>query len=61
MFYLRATRDRLLDPAALELVAYLRPGLVVESIDAPHMLLQRAPAAALAVLSEWLLRDKELA
>ncbi|HEX2675160.1 MAG TPA: alpha/beta fold hydrolase [Polyangiales bacterium] len=61
MFYLRGMRDRLLDPAALALVEYLRPGLVVESLDGPHLLLQRNPEAAVAVLSEWLLHDRQLA
>ena len=61
MFYLQATRDRLLPASALARLEYLRPGLVVERIDAPHLLLQRAPDAALAQLSHWLLGDKQRA
>ncbi len=61
MFYLQATRDRLLPASALARLEYLRPGLVVERIDAPHLLLQRAPDAALAQLSRWLLDDKQRA
>jgi pimeloyl-ACP methyl ester carboxylesterase len=61
MFYLQATRDRLLQASALARLEYLRPGLVVERLDAPHMLLQRAPAAALAQLERWLLGDKQRA
>jgi pimeloyl-ACP methyl ester carboxylesterase len=61
MFYLQATRDRLLPASALARLEYLRPGLVVERIDAPHLLLQRAPDAALVQLSHWLLGDKQRA
>jgi pimeloyl-[acyl-carrier protein] methyl ester esterase len=58
MFYLQAARDRLLGPHALQLLAYLRPGLVIETIDAPHLLLQHAPHAALEQLRRWLIDDK---
>jgi pimeloyl-ACP methyl ester carboxylesterase len=61
MFYLQATRDRLLPASALTQLEYLRPGLVVERIDAPHLLLQRAPDAAVEQLSRWLLGDKQRA
>jgi hypothetical protein len=61
MFYLQATRDRLLPASALARLEYLRPGLVVERTNAPHLLLQRAPDAALAQLSRWLLGDKQRA
>lgn len=58
MFYLRSRADRLLPERALSLLEYLRPGLVVEHIDAPHLLLQARPEAALACLRGWLLEDK---
>jgi pimeloyl-[acyl-carrier protein] methyl ester esterase len=58
MFYLRSTGDRLLGDGALALLEYLRPGLCVESIAAPHLLLQRAPEAAFAALERLLLDDR---
>jgi pimeloyl-[acyl-carrier protein] methyl ester esterase len=61
MFYLRSTADRLLGGAPLALLEYLRPGLCVESIAAPHLLLQRAPEAALAALTRLLLDDRQRA
>jgi len=61
MFYLRSTEDRLLGGGALALLEYLRPGLCVESIAAPHLLLQRAPEAALATLARLLLDDRQRA
>ena len=61
LFYLRSTGDRLLSGAALALLEYLRPGLCVESIAAPHLLLQCAPEAAAAALARWLLDERERA
>lgn len=61
MFYLRSTEDRLLGGGALAQLEYLRPGLCVESIAAPHLLLQRAPEAALAALARLLLDDRQRA
>jgi pimeloyl-ACP methyl ester carboxylesterase len=61
MFYLRSTEDRLLGGAALETLEYLRPGLCVATLAGPHLLLQREPEAASAVLARWLLEDKERA
>lgn len=58
MFYLHGTRDRLLSANALSHLSYLRPGLVVAELDAPHALVQRAPDAALAQLRSWLLYDR---
>ena len=58
MFYLHGSEDRLLPKTALELFEYVRPGLVVENLAAPHLLLQRKPAEALACLQRWLLEDK---
>ena len=58
MFYLEATRDRLLGPQALQLLAYLRPGLVIEAVEAPHLLLQRAPHVAVEQLRRWLIDDR---
>jgi pimeloyl-ACP methyl ester carboxylesterase len=61
MFYLKSSEDRLLGAAALATLEYLRPGLCVESIAAPHLLLQRAPDAAFAALVRLLLEDRQLA
>ncbi|HEX7476717.1 MAG TPA: alpha/beta fold hydrolase [Polyangiales bacterium] len=58
MFYLHSRADRLLGERALSLLSYLRPGLVIEPLDAPHLLLQARPDAAVAVLRRWLLEDK---
>jgi pimeloyl-ACP methyl ester carboxylesterase len=56
MLYLGATQDRLISPQTAERLKALRPDLECVMLDAPHFLLQRAPAAAAQALTEFLLR-----
>ena len=46
VLYLRARHDRLVPPATALQILRLAPGAQLADIDAPHMLLQAAPAAA---------------
>lgn len=46
VLYLRARHDRLVPPANALQILRLAPGAQLVDIDAPHMLLQAAPAAA---------------
>jgi pimeloyl-ACP methyl ester carboxylesterase len=48
--YLQAERDRLVPPAAATLIAHHAPATQVASVDAPHGLLQAAPAVAAALI-----------
>lgn len=50
MFYLQGTEDRLLGPRSLERLIHLRPGLQLEQLRGPHLLLQREPRASMRVL-----------
>lgn len=45
VLYLRATRDRLVPPAAGKWISILRPDVQTIDIDAPHGMLQAAPLA----------------
>ena len=55
LYYLRATRDRVVGPRAVEQIRAICPDLVVVDIEAPHLLLQAAPARALAAILEHVL------
>jgi pimeloyl-ACP methyl ester carboxylesterase len=46
VLYLAASRDRIVRRASARRVRAVRPGVVVRTLDAPHMLLQRRPAEA---------------
>ncbi|HEX2511885.1 MAG TPA: alpha/beta fold hydrolase [Xanthobacteraceae bacterium] len=59
MLYLRGTKDRLLAPGVASALQKRRPDLEVASLDAPHFALQRRPAEAAAVISQFLLRSAE--
>ena len=54
ILFLAPTRDRLIRRDAHEDVSALRPDAAVARLDAPHMVLQRAPHASLAVIEEFL-------
>ncbi|MES2187296.1 MAG: alpha/beta hydrolase [Pseudomonadota bacterium] len=54
--YLRAAHDRLVPAAAARLMASLQPAVRIETIDAPHCLLQVAPNAAASVVSTFIAR-----
>jgi pimeloyl-[acyl-carrier protein] methyl ester esterase len=59
MLYLKGTKDRLLAPRVAGTLQRLRPDLEIASLDAPHFALQRRPAEAAAMVSEFLLRSTE--
>lgn len=54
LLQLVATRDRLLNRTYQDEFAALNPGLLVQHIAAPHLLLQRAPATAAEVILGFL-------
>jgi pimeloyl-ACP methyl ester carboxylesterase len=54
VLYLRALRDRLVPRGASELIALLAPATQMTDIDAPHFLLQTAPAVAADAVSRFL-------
>lgn len=54
LLYLRAGADRLVSPRRGEEVAAIRPDLRLETLATPHLLLQRAPAAAAERIDRFL-------
>lgn len=54
VLYLRARHDRLVPPANALQILHLAPGTQLVDIDAPHMLLQAAPAAAADAVAAFL-------
>jgi pimeloyl-[acyl-carrier protein] methyl ester esterase len=46
MLYLRAFYDRLLSPSCHREILRIRPDVVLVTVEAPHMLLQREPQKA---------------
>lgn len=54
ILYLGPTRDRLLRTDVAEEILAIRPGAEVALLDAPHMILQRCPHAALAHIETFL-------
>jgi pimeloyl-ACP methyl ester carboxylesterase len=56
VLYVGGTRDRLLRPALAEEIRRLRPAARLESLEAPHLVLQRAPREAAGVISAFLAR-----
>jgi pimeloyl-[acyl-carrier protein] methyl ester esterase len=59
MLYLKGAKDRLLTPRVASALQKLRPDLEVVPLDAPHFALQRRPAEAATVISQFLLRSAE--
>jgi pimeloyl-ACP methyl ester carboxylesterase len=53
ILYLRGTRDRLVSKRIAEQMSRLRPDMRVVSLKAPHLVLQRRPAAAARIVSEF--------
>jgi len=50
VLFIAATRDRLVKPRTVRALLELRPGLRIEWLDRPHLVLQtRAEAAARAI------------
>ncbi len=58
ILWLAPSRDRLIRFDACEEVLDLRPDVEVAVIDAPHMVLQRCPHAALARIEEFLAQPR---
>jgi pimeloyl-ACP methyl ester carboxylesterase len=58
LLYLRATRDRMVGESGLEAVRARCPHLELHQIEAPHMVLQTHPAAAVAAIRDFLDRHK---
>ncbi|MGH6708224.1 MAG: alpha/beta fold hydrolase [Bradyrhizobium sp.] len=56
VLYLGGTQDRLITPQTAERLKSLRRDLECVMLDAPHFLLQRAPAAAAKAVTEFLER-----
>lgn len=54
ILYLRASEDRLVPSSASDLVREIRPHTAVVTVDAPHFLLQSAPAAAAQVVGAFM-------
>jgi pimeloyl-ACP methyl ester carboxylesterase len=54
VLYLRGVRDRLVPRRSGAEVAVHAPRIRVADLDAPHLVLQSAPAAALAAIRDWL-------
>jgi pimeloyl-[acyl-carrier protein] methyl ester esterase len=57
LLYIEGTQDRLIDRATAAQLRSLRPDLECASIEAPHLILQRCPAEATAVIEPFLLRQ----
>lgn len=53
LLYLRATRDRLISPASAGYIVDTHPDVQLVSVDAPHFLLQCAPAEAARIVTEF--------
>lgn len=56
IFYLRGQQDRLVGERAVQSLIQLRPGLQLQRIDGPHLLLQREPARCAEALTRMLLQ-----
>jgi pimeloyl-ACP methyl ester carboxylesterase len=56
LLYLGGARDLIVWPAAARQVRALRPDAEVRMLDAPHLVLQRRPADAAAIVAEFLRR-----
>ncbi|HWG21800.1 MAG TPA: alpha/beta hydrolase [Terracidiphilus sp.] len=54
VLYLQATRDRLIGPSSLELIRRIKPDIIVERIDGPHLLLQKEPKRCAEIILRFL-------
>lgn len=54
LLYLQASRDRLVGPHNLSIIQQLHGSLQAARIDAPHLILQTAPAASAAAIGPFL-------
>jgi hypothetical protein len=60
LLYLGATRDRLISKRTVADLKVLRPDLECVMLEAPHFLLQRAPAEAVGAIAGYLARRRIL-
>ena len=56
VLYLQAARDRLVGPEAAERLRKLNPRIEIETVDAPHLVLQRAPKECAGRIAAFLER-----
>jgi pimeloyl-ACP methyl ester carboxylesterase len=54
LLYLRASHDRVVPRKASEFISELNPGTTVVEIEAPHLLLQAAPATAIKAIGAFI-------
>ena len=54
LLYLRGEQDALVGRASVEVIEKVRPDLRIRSIEGPHLLLQREPAAAWGEIADFL-------
>jgi len=54
--YLRANHDRVVSRASADYIKKIQPAVEVAEFDAPHLLLQTVPQAALSSISEFVAR-----
>jgi pimeloyl-ACP methyl ester carboxylesterase len=53
MLYLEGTRDNVVPPANVTAIKALNPSIVIEKLDAPHLVLQTAPAEAAGIIARF--------
>jgi pimeloyl-[acyl-carrier protein] methyl ester esterase len=53
LLYLEATHDRLVSPSCKEEFFHLRPDILLRSVPAPHLILQREPQKAAAIIMSF--------
>jgi pimeloyl-[acyl-carrier protein] methyl ester esterase len=56
LLYIAGARDRLVGKRSLEDMHRLRPDMETRTLDAPHLVLQRAPENAARIVSEFISR-----
>ena len=59
MMYLRALYDRLLSPSCHQEILRIRPDVVLVTIEAPHMLLEREPQKAANLVLAFMAKSFE--
>lgn len=56
ILYIRATRDRVVSSSSFDEIRQVLPNVELAEIDAPHLLLQREPEKAAAIVAEFVNR-----
>jgi pimeloyl-ACP methyl ester carboxylesterase len=57
LLYIAGRRDRLVGPRVRTHLKAVQPGMEIRVLDAPHLVLQRCPAEAATLISDFLRRD----